>query len=146
MQFEKPNQRNRRSSLPLSSFLKKKQVAFTLNQLPYRFSPSYPLLGDCPYSFLFILAGNFFGCPKKWTVVILYGKKIGWMWWNLEASHELMTWRGKKFPDNFFWNCLELIFYGRFCKKLSIKFLTVLTKPSGNNIYRRFRKKLSINL
>jgi len=64
--------------------------------------------------FLFIcfgLAGKvlFLNCKKKkCTVVILAWKKIGWMWFNSEAS------RG--FPDGFKRNRLELKFYGRFGK------------------------------
>lgn len=38
---------------------------------------------------------KFFGCQMKRKIVILAGKKIGWMWWNLGPCR-LMTWRGKK--------------------------------------------------
>jgi hypothetical protein len=52
--------------------------------------------------FLFIcfgLAGKvlFLNCKKKRTVVILAWKKIGWMWFNLEASRGLMTCHEEKY-------------------------------------------------
>jgi hypothetical protein len=62
------------------------------------------LLSDHPYSFLFILVGNFFGCQKKRTIVILDEKKIEWMYVEkFEGITQIddMAWE-KKFPNGFF--------------------------------------------